>query len=346
MLKNTSIIFLLAILLQTTVFAQVKNIVFEGAGMRGIAYSGVISELERTGKLKEVEKLGGTSAGALTAMLLSLGYNSEEITTIIHSTSFAKFNQGRYLFPGGVNRMRNYYGWYHAEKMEKWLEDLIASKTGNGDITFLELKQKGFKELYVTGTSINRQRLVVFSHETYPGMKIKDAVRVSMSIPLYFEPVFLDSCGNTVKHPKTTEGLDVMVDGGFMANFPIRLFDSTKYLDSSVANRFVVNPYTIGFRIDSKEQVKNDMSGGGLVALPVNNINQYMRAFYTLLLEHLNRQSLTDADWKRTVSISDGDVRPRIRKLSKDELTTLIKNGLDATSSYFNGHNQSADPLY
>ena len=54
MLKNTSIIFLLAILLQTTVFAQVKNIVFEGAGKRGIAYSGVLSELERTGELKEV----------------------------------------------------------------------------------------------------------------------------------------------------------------------------------------------------------------------------------------------------------------------------------------------------
>ena len=54
MLKNTTILFLLAMLIQTTVFAQVRNIVFEGAGMRGIAYSGVISELERTEKLKEV----------------------------------------------------------------------------------------------------------------------------------------------------------------------------------------------------------------------------------------------------------------------------------------------------
>lgn len=345
MLKITAIISLLTILLNATAIAQVKNIVFEGAGMRGIAYSGVISELERTGRLKFVEKLGGTSAGALTAMLLSLDYNSEEITTIVHSTSFAKFNQGRYLFAGGVNRMRNYYGWYHAEKMERWLENLIASKTGNGDITFLELKQKGFKELYVTGTSINKQRLIVFSHESYPDMRIKDAVRVSMSIPLYFEPVFLDSSGKTVKHPKSTEGLDIMVDGGFMANFPIHLFDSTKYFDSSSSNRFAVNPYTLGFRIDSKEQVKSDQNDGGLVSLLVNNINQYMRAFYTLLIEHLNRQSLTEADWKRTVSISDGDVRPRIRKLSKEELTTLIKNGSDATYTYFNGLNHSADPL-
>ena len=41
----------------------IKNLVFEGAGMRGIAYCGVLEELETQGLVKDVEKVAGTSAG-------------------------------------------------------------------------------------------------------------------------------------------------------------------------------------------------------------------------------------------------------------------------------------------
>lgn len=317
-----------------TAQAQVKNIVFEGAGIRGIAYAGVISELEQTGTLRHVEKVGGTSAGAITALLLCLGYSSSEITGIVHHTPFRKFNQGRFLFPGGIHRLRNYYGWYHGEKIEKWLDDLISAKTGNGAITFRELHDRGYKDLYITGTCLNKQRLVVFSHETYPHMKVRDAVRISTSIPLYFEPLFLDPNGVVVRHPRNTRGLDIMVDGGFTANFPIRIFDSTRYTNPSRPNAFAVNPHTVGFRIDSKEQIDSDQEGAGLAPVPVSRFNHYMRAFYTLILEQLNRQTLTAEDWARTVSINDGQVGPRIRKLSGQEVTTLTTNGATATRNY------------
>jgi NTE family protein len=70
--------------------------------------------------------------------------------------------------------------------------------------------------------------------------------------------------------------------------------------------------------------------------MPVGNFKQYMAAFYNIVIENLNRQQLTEEDWKRTVSISDGKVGPRIRKLSKEEINTLIGNGRKAMKNYLN----------
>ncbi len=96
----------------------------------------------------------------------------------------------------------------------------------------------------------------------------------------------------------------------------------------------MVNQQTIGFRIDRQEQVENDSAGKGLAPMEVYTIKGYLSAFYNFIVENLNRQMLTRSDWQRTVSISDGDVRPRVRKLSKKELQTLISNGRSAFLKY------------
>jgi len=48
---------------------------------------------------------------------------------------------------------------------------------------------------------------------------VADAVRASISIPLYFEPV-------TVRHGDTCEPA-MLVDGGVLSNYPIEIFDRT-----------------------------------------------------------------------------------------------------------------------
>ena len=73
--------------------------------------------------------------------------------------------------------------------------------------------------------SITRNSLS-FRMETYPEMKIKDAVRISMSVPLYFEAVFIDSAGQVLNNKNLSGHFDVMVDGGPTGNFPISIFDS------------------------------------------------------------------------------------------------------------------------
>lgn len=329
-----SLLFILLALTSRGQHKIINNIVFEGAGIRGIAYSGAIKELENNAVLQGVQRVGGTSAGAITALLLSLGYSADEITGIITHTSFKKFNDGKFFFIGGINRFQKYYGWYKGRQFDKWLAKIIAAKTNNAGITFAQLHEKGLKDLYITGTCLNKQSLVVFSYENYPNMKVKDAVRISMSIPLYFEAVFLDASGNVVHHPKNKTGLDVMIDGGFTANFPIKIFDSTKYFDCTKPNEFAANEQTIGFRIDRDEQIKNDTEEKGLAAMEITNINDYFGAFYNIILENLNRQTLTKKDWQRTISISDGAIGPKIRKLSIDEIETLIANGATASRKY------------
>jgi len=311
-----------------TLFAQtkpvVRNLVFEGAGIRGIAYAGVISELESNNMLLAVEKVGGTSAGAITALAVSLGYSGKEVQQIIAKTNFKKFNDGNYLFVGGINRTNRYFGWYRGNRFENWLEKIIDQKTGNASITFEELHTKGFKDLYITGTCLNKQQVVIFSYETYPKMKVKDAVRISMSIPLYFEAVFINKDGKVIRHPKQKNELDIMVDGGFTANFPIKMFDAGAKAD----------PSTLGFRIDSDDQIKNDQELKTLAPMQVENFKQYLAAFYNIVIENLNRQQLTEKDWHRTVSISDGKIGPRIRKLSAKEIDILIGNGRQAVKTY------------
>ena len=302
----------------------IKNLVFEGAGVRGIAYCGAVQEMESKKMMDGIERVGGTSSGAIIALTISLGYSGKEIENIISKSNFKKFNDGGFFFIGGINRLNKYFGWYKGKKIGKWLEKIIKEKTGNENITFEELHQKGFKDLYITGTSLNKQRAVVFSYESYPKMKVKDAVRISVSIPLYFEPVYIDSSGKTFDHPKLKQGFDMMVDGGVLENFPIHIFDKQQ-----------PDLYTIGFRIDHEPQIKNDKGDKTLAEMPIDDLKQYFGAFYNIVIENLNRQQLTITDWQRTVSISDGDVLPKVRKLSKEEVSILIENGRKAVQGRF-----------
>lgn len=317
-----------------------ENLVFEGAGIRGIAYSGVLYELEKNNIISQIKKVGGTSAGAITALMLSLGYTSNEVYTIIADTKFQKFNDGAFFFIGGYARMRKRYGWYKSNKFEKWLQNIISKKTNNPDITFAELEHKGFKKLYVTGTCLNKQEAIVFSAETYPHMKIKDAVRISMSIPLYFEAGFIDEQGNVYKKKKERRvkeengEIDVVVDGGILANFPIFIFDSF-LVDSTGKKVRIPNMKTLGVRIDTDEQIKNDQTRKGLADASIRNIRDYVGAFYILVLENLNRNELTDTDWKRTISVSSVGIKPRIRRLTQEEKKKLQKSGEMCTHQYF-----------
>lgn len=64
----------------------------------GIAYAGAIKVLETNNVLQGIERVAGTSAGAITAMLVSLRYNADEIKSIVNATSFKSFEDGKNVF--------------------------------------------------------------------------------------------------------------------------------------------------------------------------------------------------------------------------------------------------------
>lgn len=323
-------------LLSGKVYAQnceIRNLAFEGAGIRGIAYAGVLEELERLDKLKGIEKVGGTSAGAITAMMVSLGYSSKEIGDLIASTQFRKFNDGRFMFVGGLARMTKLYGWYRGDRFREWTSKIVEEKTGNADITFEELSAKGYKDLYITATCLNKQKLIVFSKDNYPKMKVKDAVRISVSIPLYFQAVLIDSTGAVYKKPDGKQQLDVVVDGGIIGNFPITMFD-TFVTDSANMPQRIPNFQTIGVRIDSDVQIEKDSYTRELAPIEIKNVNDYLSSLYILIIENLNRNELTDEDWARTISVSSVGINPRIKKMSKEQKESLIQSGRAYTAKY------------
>lgn len=315
-----------------------RNLVLEGGGIWGIAYGGALKELDSLQVLPNIQRVAGTSAGAIQAALLAVGYTPDEITEITFNTPIEQFNDGRFIFFGGTKRLFKQYGWYRGDKFTDWIGKLIQAKTGDADVTFAELHQLaakgGFRDLYVTGTNLTDQCVMVFSHETFPAMQVKHAVRISMSIPLYYRAVLLDQQGNVIKKPRKGQQLDVVVDGGILANYPVNLFDNLKYIDTAAvttadynAQGVFYNPQTLGLRLDRDEQIAYDQQQAGLAPYPITRFGDYMGAFYNLVEESLNRQTLTPHDWSRTISISTKGLGQRVRKLDETEKSTLLESG-------------------
>ncbi|MFN5169831.1 MAG: patatin-like phospholipase family protein [Cyclobacteriaceae bacterium] len=335
-MKKLFVIFLTSVAISTNAQDKrppIENLVMEGAGVRGIAYVGAIQQLQEQGNLSQLKRLGGTSAGAIAALLVSLGYTADEMELIISETRVQQFNDGQYFFVGGLYRMNKYYGWYRNEAVNEWLGELIAQKTGNSNLTFQQLHDLGYRDLYVTGTSINNQRTLIFSHETYPDMRVRDAVNISMNVPLYFQAIWINDCGVVLDPMHATGTFDIVVDGGVAANFPIDLFD--EYTIERGKPVRCANPHTLGLRIDTAEQIEKDRTRLGLAPVPVKKLKHFINGFYVYSIESLNRPNLTEEDWQRTISISSADIQPRIRKMKTAEKELLLHNGREAVIAQF-----------
>jgi NTE family protein len=298
-----------------------QNLVLEGGGIWGIAYGGAFQVLEQQSVLQNIKRVGGTSAGAIQATMLAVGFTADEIINITNHTSIKKLNDGRFIFLGGTHRLFHQYGWYRGDALVKLIRKLVAQKTGNPDITFAQLHQmaekSGFRDLYITGTNLTTQKLVIFSHETYPNLKIAEAVRISMSIPFYYKAVFMDDLGNVVSKPKKSQYLQVFADGGIIANYPINLFDQNKYLsqpDTKLSDSsYVFNNETLGLRLDRSEQIAYNTAGKGLAPYEIKNFKSYVVAFYNMINENLNR--FHPEDNSRTIDINTLNYSQRVRKI-------------------------------
>ena len=65
----------------TIQLSEVNTLVFKGGGIKGLAYLGAVHELSKHAPLSQFDQFVGTSAGAITAMLLSFRYSIEQIVT-------------------------------------------------------------------------------------------------------------------------------------------------------------------------------------------------------------------------------------------------------------------------
>lgn len=292
---------------------QIRNLVFKGGGVRGIAYLGAVQALDEMGMLQHVERAAGTSAGAITAALYSFRLPVTDTFALFNTLDITKVPQLTHKdLPEGdrprdrlrrfihtpdldaYNRFFNNYGWYSSQYFYEWLQGIIAQQCdGNGMATFADFRQRGFRDLHIVATNVSRQRPEYFSACRTPHVAVADAVRLSMSIPMFFEALQFDG-----QHLGSG---DYYVDGGLYDNFPITIFDDPKYAHNPRAFREGINWETVGLFLYPEAVKKTEEP-----LMPRN-----VWAFSSLIIQSMYRAyevsgyQTNPIDQRRTIEISD-----------------------------------------
>ena len=331
-----------------------KNLVFEGGGVKGIAYVGAMEVLDKEGILNNIERVAGTSAGAMVAVLVGLKYSAEEVKDVLWHLDFKNFMDKSGFFPTNTARLLKEYGWYKGDFFRQTMADLIQRKTGNGEITFGELAAtKKYREIYLVGANLSSGLSELFSHKTTPQMKVADAARISMSIPLFFA---------SVKGGKNKEHL--YVDGGLLENYPIKTFDQVEFIANansirrteyyetintkcvqkgSAKTEYVYNKETLGFRLDSSDEISMYLGKGSAEYTKIKNFLGYTKALVTTLIDFQNNVHLHSDDWQRTIYIDTLGVGSVDFDISDDKKTDLLNSGKQYTESYLEWYNNDEE---
>lgn len=80
---------------------KIRNLIFEGGGIKGIAYMGAFNKSSETNifKFENIKRISGTSAGAIIAVLLGVGYRIDKLQTILEELKFDEFLDSEYKEP-------------------------------------------------------------------------------------------------------------------------------------------------------------------------------------------------------------------------------------------------------
>lgn len=179
---------------------KIKNLVFSGGGLKGLAYLGAYQALKEL-EIMELQQIAGSSVGAIAGFFFILGYHPEELDGFITSFEFDKLKNFNFL-----SFFKN-WGLESGDKVIRYLSGFLRKKTGKSDITFIDLYQWIPIKFTIVVTHLNRHQTLYLNHQNTPEHSVMSAIRKSISIPLIFQPVIEDG--------------QVYIDGGLLDNFPI-----------------------------------------------------------------------------------------------------------------------------
>ena len=319
-----------------------RNLVFEGGGVKGIAYVGAMKVMEKEEILMNIKRVGGTSAGSINAVLFAAGFSNQETLNILNKLDFNDLKDDSWGVLRDMKRLKNEYGWYKGDYFREWIGDLLKKKTGSSNITFKALKEHSGKDLYVYASNLSTNFGEVYSPEHTPRMRVVDAVRRSMSIPLFFRAVRDDR-------------EDVFVDGGAINNYPVKLFDREKYLEdksliripkyyeeenkvlsmkSPKSSSYMYNKETLGFRLDSAKEIGVFRDAQEPQHIEIENFLDYTMQLIKTVLAVQDSQHLHSDDWHRTVYIDTLGVGTTEFDLSDSRKKELVASGKKAAENY------------
>jgi NTE family protein len=282
--------------------------VFEGGGVRGIAFIGALEVMEENGYTWE--KVAGTSAGAIVAALISAGYRSGELAPIFKQMNYLYFLQrkgvGKIPLVGPACQMLMKKGLYSGDPIEQFVNGLLRKK---GICTFGDLPKE---KLRIIASDVSAGKMLILpddldSFEINPQkFPIARAVRMSSSIPYFFQPFLLDQAGQP----------HYIVDGGMLSNFPVWLFDA----------KGIPRWPTFGFRLHEPNIDQQQAKITGLIT--------YSKALLSTMLEAHDRFYVKNAHAVRTIFIPTHKIRLTKFNLTEREKKQLFESGKQAAEKF------------
>lgn len=306
------------------------DLVLEGGGVKGIALVGAVSVLAERGY--QFHRVAGTSAGAIVGALVASGMPVADLEATMRALDYRRFKDESaidrvgpigqaisVLFESGI---------YEGEYLRRWLGDTLARY---GVHTFADLRvedsqsdlpvTRAYKLVVMTSDiSCGRLRRLPWDYPVY-GMtcdevRVADAVRASMSIPFFYEPV-------KVRNPETGE-VCWLVDGGMLSNFPVDVFDRTDGLPP----RWPTFGIKLSARPKALQQSANAVSG-------TVSMTKAMVSTMTGFFDHLHLDD--PGTVVRTIFVDTLGVTSTDFDLDQSTQQALFASGQDAARRFLDG---------
>lgn len=297
--------------------------VFEGGGVKGIGHVGALAYAEKIG-VRWVS-VAGTSAGAIVGALIAANYSARQIKRIMDELDFRQFMDeslvDRIPLLGKVTSLLVEKGIYEGDFFERTMERYLAKK---GVRTFRDLvvpeeprDSKYRYRLRVVASDISRAKMLVLPQDIRDfginpdDLGVARAVRMSMSIPFFFEPVVIDYRGARGKKQRSH-----IVDGGLLSNYPVHLFDDPG----------VPSWPTFGFDLRESARPK-PATIRGPISLGL--------AVFNTMFSAMDRRYIEKENWDRTIPIPTLGVGTTDFDLTARKKEALFKSGYDAAKKFF-----------
>jgi NTE family protein len=251
--------------------------ILAGGGTRLPAHLGVLHALNEL--QIEFDNIVGVSGGSIIASMFASGLSIDEIKEIALRTNYTQFT-GHSLF----KLIRN-GGLSSGDVFEKWVDNHLKGKT------FSQMDIK----LHLVATDVRSGRPVIFNQENTPNMKVSEAVRFSMSIPLVF------SFKPFGKH--------LMVDGSILSE------------DALHRNWAKDGTPVMCFRLRSEHEY-DELKKNRFFPI-FNYITLLIRTFMTTI----SREYINEAFWHNTIVINTGECSGVNFSMTDEEKLALFQIG-------------------
>jgi NTE family protein len=277
-----------------------RYLVISGGGVKVISIVGAIKALYEKGLLKSIKEVSGVSAGSWLAFMIASGLSIEVIEHVALNFDFSLL---RNITPDAIMGFPETFGIDDGTNLIKFLESILRVVVKvSSNITFSEFHNLKLSSIQFRcwATDLKECKTREFSLEKTPDVKIIDAIRASMSLPLYFVPPTDPISGNT------------LTDGGIQGNLPLHLLREDEARDS----------IGIGFDVSGEKKDPVDLMA-------------FINSVFDCLI-HSDYESVLRKYNHRIIKIPITDVQSWDFEISRDIRKSLIEKGFQVGKRWLN----------